>query len=150
MPYVMVPVPEEHVEEVMQFMLRAMSRANLAEWDQESVDALYAQIDEFGRSALAVVGRHAAAEKELPEADLASFLQLSPRESIAIVREVNEACRELERPSLLLRRTFTEVLPNGRANDVAVVGMDEDAIALVNVAVDADRAAASGPLDNAE
>ena len=26
MPYVMVPVPEEHVEDVMQFILRAIAR----------------------------------------------------------------------------------------------------------------------------
>ncbi len=38
MPYVMVPVPEEHVEDVMQFILRAMARASIEPWDQPSLE----------------------------------------------------------------------------------------------------------------
>ena len=38
MPYVMVPVPEEHVQDVMQFILREVARASLEAWDEESVE----------------------------------------------------------------------------------------------------------------
>ena len=147
MPYVMVPVPEEHVEEVMSFMLRAMSRANLEPWDEEGVTTLFEELDEFGRSLLAFVGRSAANERDLSETDAAKLLQLSSRETIAIVREINDLCRDAGRPSLVLRRTFAEVQPNGRTVDVPVLALDEEHIALVNAAVDADRAANPIPGD---
>jgi hypothetical protein len=35
MPYVMVPVPEEHVQDVMQFVLREMAKASHVPWDDE-------------------------------------------------------------------------------------------------------------------
>ncbi len=150
MPYVMVPVPEEHVEEVMQFMLRAISRANLTEWDDEAVASLFDQIDEFGRSLLAFVGRAASTEKDLPEADAARLLQLSPRETVAIVREINELCRDLDRPSLINRRTVAEVQPNGRSLDVAVLSLEPETVEIVNAAVNADRAANPSPLRSTE
>ena len=46
MPYVMVPVPEEHVEDVMQYILRALSRAAIVPWDDESIAEVYEQVDE--------------------------------------------------------------------------------------------------------
>ena len=146
MPYVMVPVPEEHVEEVMGFMLRAMSRANLTEWDTEGINDLFTEIDEFGRSLLAFLGRSAAAEKELPEVDAAKMLQLSPRETIAVVREINDICKERDRPSLVARRAIAEMQPNGRTVDVAVLAMEPEHVEMINAAVDAERAAAPHPL----
>lgn len=146
MPYVMVPVPEEHVEEVMQFMLRSMARANLTEWDADSINELFSGLDEFGRSLLAFVGRAAASDKELAESDAASLLQLSPRETIAIVREVNDLCKERDRPALISRRTVAEVQPNGRAVEIAVLGMEPEHTEMVNAAVEAERSAAPHPL----
>lgn len=146
MPYVMVPVPEEHVEEVMQFMLRSMARANLTEWDAEGIDELFKGLDEFGRSLLAFVGRAAAADKDLPETDTARMLQLSVRETIAVVREINELCREADRPALVNRRSIAEIQPNGRSVDVLVFSMEPDHADMVNAAVDAERAAAPDPL----
>lgn len=147
MPYVMVPVPEEHVEEVMTFMLRVKSRANLEPWDEESVKSIFDELDEFGRSLLAFVGRSASNQRDLSEADAAKLLQLSSRETIAIVREINDLCRDAGRPSLILRRTFAEVQPNGRTVDVPVLAFDEELVPFVNAAVDADRAANPIPGD---
>ena len=55
MPYVMVPVPEEHVEDVMQYILRALSRAAIVPWDEESIAEVYDGVDEVSRSLLAFV-----------------------------------------------------------------------------------------------
>ena len=140
MPYVMVPVPEEHVEDVMNYLLKAMSRASLQAWDADAMTALFAELDEFGRTLLAFVGRSAANEKDLPEAEAAKLLQLSPRETIAVVREINDLCREMDRMSLISRRSVAEVQPNGRAIDVPVLAMEEEHVPLVNAAVEADRA----------
>ena len=59
MPYVMVPVPEEHVKEVMEFVIRTMARASIEEWDEESIESLFATVDEASRSLLSVVARAA-------------------------------------------------------------------------------------------
>ena len=148
MPYVMVPVPEEHVEEVMNYMLRAMSHASLEPWDEKSIQSLFDELDEFGRSLLAFVGRASAKEKDLAEVDAAKLLQLSSRETIAVVREINDLAREFGRPSLIVRRSFAEVQPNGRTVDIPVFSMDEEHIDLVNAVVDADRAANPLPGDS--
>ena len=46
MPYVMVPVPEEHVQDVMQFVVRMASQATLEPWTQEALGELFDEIDE--------------------------------------------------------------------------------------------------------
>jgi hypothetical protein len=53
MPYVMVPVPEEHVQDVMQFVLREVAKASLEPWDEKSVSELFHDGDEGSRSLLA-------------------------------------------------------------------------------------------------
>ena len=142
----MVPVPEEHVEEVMQFMLRAMARANLVSWDAEAVIELFDQTDEFGRSLMAFVARAGANGRGLPEADATKLLQLRPRETIAVLQEINTLSRDMERMSMITRRTVAETQPNGRTTDVAMLVMEPDLIELVNLAVERDHGSAAGPL----
>ena len=57
MPYVMVPVPEEHVQDVMQFVLREVAKASQLPWDEESVAQLFGEVDEASRSLLAYAAR---------------------------------------------------------------------------------------------
>src|SRR4029453_8318573 len=67
MPYVMVPVPEEHVQDVMQFILREMAKASLVPWDEESVTVLFHEIDEANRSLLAYVARATLSGTDITE-----------------------------------------------------------------------------------
>lgn len=140
MPYVMVPVPEEHVEEVMQFMLRAMAKANQTPWDRESIDELFAEIDEFSKALLGTVARAVEAETELFEEDATRAVQLNPRETSAIIRELNDRARDLNRPSLLGRRPVNETLPNGRVMERNAIFMEADIAPLVVEAEKADLA----------
>ncbi len=75
MPYVMMPVPEEFVEEVMQFILRATARAAITPWDAESITKLYDEVDEGSRSLLAFVARASASGEELAAVDAARRIQ---------------------------------------------------------------------------
>jgi len=138
MPYVMVPVPEEHVEEVMQFMLRSMTRASQEEWDQESVTQLFAEVDELSKMLLSHVARAAASGTEVFEADAAAAVQLSQRETAAIVRELNELGREQNRPSMVYRRPSLEMLPNGRTIEKFAIVVEETVVPLVLEAEKAD------------
>lgn len=146
MPYVMVPVPEEHVEEVMQFVLRTVARAAMSPWDAESIGALYTEVDELSRAVLAFTARSSVAGKELPESEAAALVQLSQREVVAIMRELNESSRNAERPQLIAQRTIVEALPNGRTQEMRVFAMDPEVAKLVS---DAERAELIGDAPSA-
>lgn len=141
MPYVMVPVPEEHVEEVMQFMLRSMTRAAQEEWDQEHVTRIFGEVDELSKTLLAHVARATVEGREVFESDAAAAVQLSPREAAGIVRELNELAREENRPAMIFRRPTTEVLPNGRTIEKVAIVVEEEVAPLVIEAEKVDLAA---------
>jgi hypothetical protein len=146
MPYVMVPVPEEHVQDVMQFVLREVAKASLEPWDEESISTLFHEVEEEGRSLLAYVARAIASGKEITEADAAALLQLRPREMAGLVRDVNERAARASRPNLLLARVVTETLPNGRTTDKRVLTMSDELAPLVRNAERAELADVPAPL----
>jgi hypothetical protein len=141
MPYVMVPVPEEHVEEVMQFMLRTMSRASQEDWTLESVSSMFNEADELTRTLLSFTARATIKGVEVLEADAAAAVQLSHRETGAIVRELNETARDFNRPNVLVRRPSSELLPNGRTIEKTALAMEIDVATLIQEAERADLAA---------
>lgn len=68
MSYVMVPVPEEHVEEVMRYVLELVDDGDdngaggrksrkLRDWDAESMRELFAESDEITRAVLSYVAQ---------------------------------------------------------------------------------------------
>lgn len=138
MPYVMVPVPEEHVEDVMSYMLKAMARASQEDWDQENVTEVFSQVDELAKALLAHVAKATLEEREVYENEAAATVQLSQREMSAIVRELNELARDLNRPAMIFRRPTVEVLPNGRTIDRFAVVVDEEVAPLIVEAEKAD------------
>jgi hypothetical protein len=146
MPYVMVPVPEEHVEDVMQFILRAIARAALEPWTPESVTSIFEAVDEATRSLIAFVARATLEGKDLPDADAARKLQLSVRETTGILNELNVAIRDANLPTLIITRSVTERLPNGRVTEKRVLSMDPDIAELVRAAEQAELAGAPHPL----
>lgn len=141
MPYVMMPVPEEFVEDVMQFILRATARASITPWDEESISRLYDEVDEGSRSLLAFVARASASGEELAAADAARRIQLTPRETLGIVNELAAMTREENRPSLVAVRSVTERLPNGRTADKRVLQMEPEVSDLIRAAEEAELAA---------
>jgi hypothetical protein len=146
MPYVMVPVPEEHVEDVMQFILGAIARASVEPWTADSVAELFDDVDEASRSLLAFVARATLDGSDLPEADAARKLQLTMRESAGIMNELKARTGGASRPSLISANVVAERLPNGRTKDVRVLRMDPDVAALVRAAEEAELASAPDPV----
>ena len=57
MEYVMVPVPEDLVVDVMQYIARLVTRAAVVPWDKESVGDHFDEIEEAGRALLSYVAR---------------------------------------------------------------------------------------------
>jgi hypothetical protein len=115
--YVMVPVPEEHVQEIMAHVVRLLQRASIEEWDEASVSEFFGKADEASRSLLSVVARAVLSAKELTDVQASDFVQLSQRETLGIMRELNDAARELNRPNLMFVVPVVEELPNGRTRE---------------------------------
>lgn len=143
MPYVMVPVPDEHVEDVMQYILRAIARASIDPWDEASVGEVFGEVDEVSKSLLAYVARAALEGKELPDAEAAKLIQLSAREIMGVTNELTGLARDRNRPALIGSRTLEERLPNGRTLTKRVLMMDLDVAELVSQAERADLASGS-------
>jgi uncharacterized protein Yka (UPF0111/DUF47 family) len=149
MPYVMVPVPEEHVQDVMQFILREVSKASLVPWDRESISELFHEVDEAARSVLAYTARASLNGTDITEAQAAEMMQLRQREVVGIVRELNEQATKANRPSLVTTRTVTETLPNGRTKEKRVVSISDEVAPLVRDAERAELADVRPPVGDA-
>ena len=146
MPYVMMPVPEEHVEDVMQFVLRAIARAAIQPWDAESITQVFGEVDEATRSLLAFVARASVEGGELDAADAASKIQLTVREILGIVNELNVRTRDADRPNLIAARNVTDRRPNGRVTEKRVLQMPPDIAQFVRAAEQAELLAETDPL----
>lgn len=134
MPYVMVPVPEEHVEQVMQFILRAVARASIEPWNADAVTQLFTEVDEATRSLLAFVARASLDGGELTDVEAARWLQLTVRETVGILNDLNAVTRDSNRPPLITSRATTEKLANGRVVNKRVFQMEPDVAELVRAA----------------
>jgi hypothetical protein len=146
MPYVMVPVPEAHVEDVMQFILREIAKAGLEQWDAESVAALYQAVDEVARSLLAYTARATTRGKDMSEAEAADMMQIRQREMAGVIRELNDHASRLNRPSPVGARLVDEVLPNGRTTEKRVLWMQKELAPLVAEVERAELADVPSPL----
>jgi hypothetical protein len=149
MPYVMVPVPEEHVEDVMQFILRAIARASIEPWDEDSIGRVFLEVDEAARSLLAFVARAAADGSDLDAAEAARKIQLTVRESLGIMNELNVISRDENRPVLITVRMVADRLPNGRVTEKRVLNMEPEVAELVRAAEQAELRDAVDPLGGA-
>jgi hypothetical protein len=147
MPYVMVPVPEEHVQDVMQFVLREVAKASLEPWDEGSVSELFHDVDEACRSLLAYTARAAVSGTDITEAQAADAMQLRQREVVGLVRELNELAAKASRPVLVATRTVTEALPNGRTAEKRVLTMSDEVARLVREAERAELADVRPPTE---
>jgi hypothetical protein len=144
----MVPVPEEHVQDVMQFILREVAKASIEPWDGESLSVLFHEVDEASRSLLAYTARGAMGGEDITEGQAADMMQLRQREVAGIVRELNERAAKANRPVLVITRTVTETLPNGRTTEKRVLSMSDEVTPLVHNAERAELANIPSPLGN--
>jgi dsDNA-specific endonuclease/ATPase MutS2 len=125
MDYVMVPVPEEYVVDVMRHVARLVARASVIPWDDESLVDLFEEVDEVSRTVLSLVARNASSGKDVSEEDVAQAVELNVRELRSIVRDINEvATRDKREPALALREVPV-VLRNGRTVQRRMFTMNE-------------------------
>ncbi len=146
MGYVMVPVPEEHVEEAMTLILRIAARSRQVPWDQEAVEAVFQEADEPTKSVLSAVSRAVAAGTTPVDHQLAESIELQQREVLGIIRELNELAAAQGRPPLVIVRMETVTLPNGRTREQRILDMNAEVTPLLREAERAELEANPHPL----
>ena len=150
MPYVMVPVPEEHVEEAMEAVLRITRRAQLTEWDADSANDFFVDADEMAKALLSIVARATLAEKEVTQVAAADAIQLTQCEVLGIMRDLNESAREQSHPPVLVHQEATKTLPNGRIRTYAVLATSPELAQWFRDAEKAELASVPNPLSGLE
>ena len=136
MTFVMVPVPEDNVADVMQYVLRLINQASIEPWDEASVTDFFESVDEPTRALLSAVAAATLRDQPILESEAVSAIQMDRREMIGIIREVNDLARDAGRQTLIQARTIDEELANGRSRQVRVLAMADDVARYV---VEADR-----------
>jgi hypothetical protein len=118
MPYVMVPVPEEHVLEVMGVVMRLAARRSHDEppkaWDQDAVNEFFAKANEPTRALLSFLAHPKRAGKEFIPPDIARAFELEPSEVSGLLGPLNREFRRANRVPLFESRVHVETLPSGR------------------------------------
>jgi hypothetical protein len=131
MPYVMVPVPEEHVVEVMQYVTKLIAKSSLEPWDQVSVEQLFLEANEGVRSLLSVVASAALAENDITASEAARALELKLRDLGDIMAPIDEAAKEGNFKPILVWEVAERIGPAGRPRQVRNLVMEREVAEMV-------------------
>lgn len=146
MGFVMVPVPEEHVEEAMTMILRISARARLKEWDHAALAEVFHGLDEPSKSVLSAVTRATLAKNPIDDVGVADAIEFTRREVLGITRELNELANSLGYPPVVVVRNEIETLPNGRTREQRLLTMTMELATMVREAEQEELRAEPHPL----
>jgi hypothetical protein len=150
MPYVMVPVPEEHVLEVMGVVMRLAARPSHDEppqaWDQQAVNAFFTKANEPTRGLLSFLAHPKRAGKEFIPPDIARTLELEPSEVSGLLGPLQREFRRANRVPLFESRVQLETTPSGRTLKRRRLMMRAEDAQMVRAAEQAVRSVEPDPL----
>jgi hypothetical protein len=140
MRYVMVPVPREHVLDVMRWVLfRAPDDIDSADQLKMQVAIVVKETDDFGRAVLRLVAGAAQKNEPLSLSDAAGELQADSQATSTAIRDLNQlafAGRRL----LIDVRAETTVGPRGKRGKTSFLVMSPEIAHLVKSALREDHA----------
>jgi hypothetical protein len=150
MPYVMVPVPEEHVLEVMGLVMRLAARQSHDEppkaWDQEALNAFFAKANEPTRRLLSFLAHPDHAGKEFIPPEIARTLELEPSEVSGLLGPLNREFRRANRVPLFESRVHLETTARGRTLKRRRLKMDAENARMLRAAEKTLRSIEPDPL----
>jgi hypothetical protein len=140
----MVPVPEEHVVEVMAYIARLSAKPAPGDWppkqwDQGALDELFAESSERTRALLTFLAQRSRAGKEVPPREIAAALHLDRTEVPGILGPLNRHCRKVNRASLFESRVRTVTTADGRPEKRRSLMMTKETARMVRAAEQALR-----------
>jgi hypothetical protein len=128
MEYVMVPVPDELEARVREFVIQRSASSGQAGWNQESIDWLYAQLDELSRRTIKAIARGVVDDEPVTIAKLAKDAGATTREVLGITLELVHRLRALGSATFPL---FLLDAPEGADGDDRPVVMPKDGARMV-------------------
>lgn len=102
MPYVLVPVPEEHEDELMEEVLKMSLRERLSAWDAEPLRALVGELEPSSRRLVTMLVEVSVDNRRLSETEVATSLGIDVVELKEMVEAINSRCRAQSLPYLVL------------------------------------------------
>lgn len=129
MEHVMVPVPEEHVPEFRQAMLR-LTLGQLG-WDAEQVGRVVPMLDDRSLAVLVQVARSSLENVALPYRHIAVEVGIDVGEVLDIVTEVNDVFRRASLPLPLITDTRSQQEADGSVSTTPTLAMVAAAAAMV-------------------
>jgi hypothetical protein len=150
MPYVMVPVPEEHVLEVMGMVLRLAARRSQDQppkaWDQDAVNEFFGKANEPTRALLSFLAHPKRAGKEFIPPEIARAFELEASEVSGLLGPLNREFRRANRVPLFESRVHVETSPSGRTLKRRRLMMSAEHASMVRSAEQAVRSVEPEPL----
>ena len=137
MPYVMVPVPEEHVSEVLRLVLRLAGDGaadSVQPWDEDAITQLYAETSEPARALLSFLAHPTRAGKELRPKDVADGLHIEQSDVAGIIGPLNRHCHRVKRPPPVESRSVTVTSRLGKPVRRRTLVMHDDIAKMVRAA----------------
>jgi hypothetical protein len=150
MEYVMVPVPDEFVVDVMQYVARLVARSSLVPWTKEGIEDFFDSVEETAKSLLSVVARYKVADKEVGYDEAAEALELSHREIREIVREINAAAQVQGFEPLIATQEASVLLRSGRMAQRLLFIMAEPVARMIRAHEHATLAGPERPANSSE
>ena len=133
-PYVMVPVPEEHVTEVLRYVVRLTVDAPaepLEPWDEDAVVQLFNEASPPTQALLSYLAHPGRAGVELRPKDVADGLGLQQSDVPGIIGPLNRQCRRARRPPLVESRAVTVTSRTGKHVKRRTLVMHDDIAGMV-------------------
>jgi hypothetical protein len=148
MEYVMVPVPNEFVVDVMQYVARLVNQASLVPWTKEAIGEYFDSVEETAKSLLSLVARYTVADKEVGYEEATEQLELSEREIREIARWINADAQRRRFEPLIGTREVTVQLRSGRMAQRWMFSMAEPVARMIRVHERADLAGVELPANS--
>jgi len=132
----MVPVPEEHVSQVMRMVVRLTDNApeSLQPWDEDAVAQLFAEVGEPARALLSYLAHQSRAGKELRPKDVADGLHREQSDVPGIIGPLNRHCHRAKRPPPVESRSVTVTSRLGKPVRRRTLVMHEDIATMIRAA----------------
>lgn len=102
MPYVMVPVPEEHEQEFMQQILQISLRESLNAWDPAVLVPFLDSLEPEARALVTTLAQASARGQRLTRSQVGVVLELPLVRLSALVDDINLRSNDLSQPYLVL------------------------------------------------
>ena len=125
--FVMVPVPEELVHDVVHFVAKLNMQGgpggSLRPWDAAAMEKYFLEAHEETRTLLSVIARGSLAGKRVTDQAAADFMQLGAPEMLEVMRGIRESLRQDRRVQLIEVEVVSEPLPSGRLREKRLLKM---------------------------